>query len=200
MVKCDSLTTNTVEMEEIRSRAVASFLGFALGDALGAAVEFMTSGEIKARYGVLCEMVGGGWLRLRPGQVTDDTEMSLCIARAVSRCGTWDLAAIATQFAAWLKTKPIDVGDTCRRGIRNFMLTGKLETPPNQWDGGNGALMRMAPVALATLGDSELLDCRAVEQAHLTHIPTPGDEAGLRKLGVNLTSDPLFASKYLFED
>ena len=36
-------------------------------------------------------------------------------------------------------------------------------------------------------------------EAHLTHIPTPGDEAGLRKLGVNLTSDPLFASKYLFE-
>jgi len=37
-------------------------------------------------------------------------------------------------------------------------------------------------------------------EAHLTHIPTPGDEAGLRKLGVNLTSDPQFASKYLFED
>ena len=37
-------------------------------------------------------------------------------------------------------------------------------------------------------------------EAHLTHIPSPGDEAGLRKLGVNLTSDPLFASKYLFED
>ncbi len=36
-------------------------------------------------------------------------------------------------------------------------------------------------------------------EAHLTHIPTPGDEAGLRKLGVNLTSDPRFASKYLFE-
>ena len=36
-------------------------------------------------------------------------------------------------------------------------------------------------------------------EAHLTHIPTPGDEAGLRKLGVNLTSDPQFASKYLFE-
>jgi uncharacterized protein (UPF0371 family) len=33
---------------------------------------------------------------------------------------------------------------------------------------------------------------------HLTHIPTPGDAAGLRKLGVNMTSDPEFASKYLF--
>jgi len=35
-------------------------------------------------------------------------------------------------------------------------------------------------------------------QMHLTHVPTPGDEAGLRKLGINLTSDPAFASKRLF--
>jgi uncharacterized protein (UPF0371 family) len=35
-------------------------------------------------------------------------------------------------------------------------------------------------------------------QMHLSHVPTPGDEAGLRKLGVNLTSDPVFASKRLF--
>jgi len=33
---------------------------------------------------------------------------------------------------------------------------------------------------------------------HLTHIPSPGDAAGLRKLGVNMTSEPEFASKYLF--
>jgi uncharacterized protein (UPF0371 family) len=35
-------------------------------------------------------------------------------------------------------------------------------------------------------------------QMHLTHLPTPGDEAGLRKLGVNLTSDPVYATKRLF--
>jgi uncharacterized protein (UPF0371 family) len=33
---------------------------------------------------------------------------------------------------------------------------------------------------------------------HMTHIPTPGDEAGLKKLGVNATSDPNFPSKALF--
>jgi uncharacterized protein (UPF0371 family) len=35
-------------------------------------------------------------------------------------------------------------------------------------------------------------------EVHMTHMPTPGDEAGLRKLGVNLTSDPYFATKNLF--
>ena len=35
-------------------------------------------------------------------------------------------------------------------------------------------------------------------EMHLTHIPTPGDEAGLRKLGINLTSEPAFATSNLF--
>ena len=42
----------------------------------------------------------------------------------------------------------------------------------------------------------ELKNC----EVHLTHIPTPGDEAGLRKLGVNITSDPNFSTKSLFLD
>jgi len=37
-------------------------------------------------------------------------------------------------------------------------------------------------------------------EVHMTHIPTPGDEAGLRRLGVNLTSDPNFSTKDLFVD
>jgi uncharacterized protein (UPF0371 family) len=35
-------------------------------------------------------------------------------------------------------------------------------------------------------------------EVHMTHIPTPGDEAGFRKLGVNLTSDADFSTKRLF--
>jgi len=35
-------------------------------------------------------------------------------------------------------------------------------------------------------------------ELHITHIPTPGDDAGLRRLGVNLTSDPNFSTKNLF--
>lgn len=49
-----------------------------------------------------------------------------------------------------------------------------------------------AELAMAKL--KELRDC----EVHVTHIPSPGDEAGLKRLGVNLTSDPNFASKNLF--
>jgi ADP-ribosyl-[dinitrogen reductase] hydrolase len=164
---------------ELLNRGRAVLLGGAVGDALGAPVEFMTPGEIAAKYGRLSEMVGGGWLRLKPGQITDDTEMTLCLARGIVNSAGWNLNAIASEFAAWLKSKPIDVGDTCRRGIRNFMLRGQLEGPPNQWDAGNGALMRLTPVALFTLGCDELLQKYSVEQGHLTHNHPLSDAACL---------------------
>ncbi|QWV95366.1 ADP-ribosyl-[dinitrogen reductase] hydrolase [Geomonas oryzisoli] len=164
---------------DVISRARGAFIGLAVGDALGAPVEFMTRGEIKDKYGVLKEMVGGGWLRLKPGQVTDDTEMSLCLARAIVKEGGWNLQAAADNLAGWLKSKPIDVGDTCRRGIRNYMLRGILETPPNEWDGGNGAAMRTLPVALCTVGNDLLLDRLTLEQAHLTHNHPYSDSASI---------------------
>jgi uncharacterized protein (UPF0371 family) len=51
------------------------------------------------------------------------------------------------------------------------------------------------PAAQAAI--EKLKDLNGCE-VHVTHIPTPGDAAGLRKLGVNLTSDPDFATKFLF--
>jgi len=37
-------------------------------------------------------------------------------------------------------------------------------------------------------------------EVHMTHIPRPGDEAGLRRLGINLTTEPNFSSKNLFQE
>ena len=165
--------------EAVRERARGCLLGLAVGDALGATTEFMTPREIRAGYKVQRQVIGGGWLHLKPGQVTDDTELSLCIARALTAKGSWDLAAIAEEFAGWLRSKPIDVGATCRRGIRDYMLKGQLETPYNEWDAGNGGAMRMAPVALFCLGDEELLARCAVAQARLTHNHPLSDAASL---------------------
>jgi ADP-ribosyl-[dinitrogen reductase] hydrolase len=169
----------TLPLDDLLTRGRAVLLGGAVGDALGAPLEFMTAGEIATKYGRLDEMVGGGWLRLKPGQVTDDTEMTLCVARGVAATGSWNLEVVATEFARWLKSKPIDIGDTCRRGIRNFMLKGCLETPPNEWDAGNGALMRMGPPALLALGDDALLQQYTLEMAHLTHNNPVSDAACL---------------------
>jgi len=49
----------------------------------------------------------------------------------------------------------------------------------------------------AKVAMEKLKDLRGCEM-HSTHIPTPGDEAGLRRLGLNITSEPHFSSKSLF--
>ncbi|HOF42064.1 MAG TPA: DUF1846 family protein, partial [Candidatus Hydrogenedentes bacterium] len=49
----------------------------------------------------------------------------------------------------------------------------------------------------AQIAIEQLVNLRGCDM-HTTHIPTPGDEAGLRTLGVNLTSDALFASDNLY--
>jgi ADP-ribosyl-[dinitrogen reductase] hydrolase len=158
-----------LDREIVLDRARAAFLGVALGDALGATTEFLLPGEIRYKYKVHNKITGGGWLHLKPGKVTDDTEMSLCIARAIDETGGWDAARIMEHFAAWLKSKPIDVGATCRRSISRYIVKGEMGKAYNEWDAGNGAAMRMAPVALFTLGDEALLTRLAVEQARLTH-------------------------------
>jgi ADP-ribosyl-[dinitrogen reductase] hydrolase len=155
-------------LQDVEHRAIASLIGAAIGDALGATTEFMTPNEIQQTYGVLRDIVGGGWLRLSPGQVTDDTQMALCIARSIAARG-WCLEDVADRFVEWLRSRPLDVGSTCRRGIRRYMTHATLCGPRLDDDAGNGAVMRVAPVALGSLGNAPLLLKWATEQAHVTH-------------------------------
>ncbi len=168
------MTSLTVE-----NRALAAFLGFAIGDALGATVEFMTSREIAAQYGVHREIIGGGWLRLKAGRVTDDTEMSLALGRSLLRCGGLDLRDVCEEFAAWLKSGPIDVGNTCRRGIRRYIVHGTVEGAFAPGDAGNGAAMRVLPVALATFGDPGKAEAWTLGQGRATHHHPLSDSACL---------------------
>ncbi len=151
-------------------RAIAAYLGLAIGDALGATVEFMTPREIAAQYRVHDTLRGGGWLHLKPGQVTDDTTMSLALGDAILAQGKVDALAAAQAFDAWMRAKPVDIGNTVRRNLLQFRRTGIPEAPYSDHDAGNGAAMRVLPVALATFGQAEAsvrAACRA--QAHVTH-------------------------------
>lgn len=151
-------------------RGIAAYLGLAIGDALGATVEFMTPREIRARHRVHTELSGGGWLRLKPGQVTDDTTMSLALGEAILAAGGVDAASAASAFDAWMRAKPIDIGNTVRRNLIAYRRTGRPEAPPSKYDAGNGAAMRVLPVALACHGRPEATVIAASRaQAHVTH-------------------------------
>ena len=168
-------------------RALGAYLGLAIGDALGATVEFMTPREIQHRFaaqgGVHRNLIGGGWLKLAPGQVTDDTTMSLALGDALlrgERAGRpFDTRLIAEAFLAWWRGKPVDCGNTCRRGILRFLQQGGVSGEPNDGDAGNGALMRNLPVALATLGDDAAFERVSIAQAHVTHHHPLSDAAVL---------------------
>jgi ADP-ribosyl-[dinitrogen reductase] hydrolase len=161
-----------------RYRAVGAYLGLAVGDALGATVEFMTPREIQARHGVHKDIAGGGWLNLKPGQVTDDTEMSLALGSSILENGGLSARAAAKAFSDWMASKPVDMGHTVRRGVARFRRTGETEVPESETDGGNGACMRTLPVALAGLGAPPADVDEAVKlQAHITH-NNPLSDAG----------------------
>ena len=147
------------------NRVLGSLVGHAVGDALGATVEFMSQQEIAETHGVHREMIGGGWLDLEPGQVTDDTEMMLCLAESlVDRNGIVDLKDMAERLRAWYEDDPVDVGHTVRAGLHRYCRTGELERPSGDQQAGNGALMRVLPMLLAEVG-LELV----AEHCHLTH-------------------------------
>lgn len=176
-----------MDPRRLLDRCLGAYLGLALGDALGATVEFMTPREIVHRFaregGVHDQIVGGGWLKLAPGAVTDDTTMSLALGDALlegeRRGRPFDTTLIAEHFVRWWRGRPVDCGNTCRRGIRRYLADGSLQGPPNEGDGGNGALMRNLPVAIATLGDDSAFERVSLAQARFTHHHPLSDAAVL---------------------
>jgi ADP-ribosyl-[dinitrogen reductase] hydrolase len=182
--------SDPLNSQDLLDRALGAYLGFAIGDALGATVEFMRPREIALQYGVHRDIVGGGWLKLSGGQVTDDTTMSLALGTALLQGGSAALVrhaqgddalvrSIGDAYVQWFKGKPVDCGNTCRRGILRFLHEGTLEGSFNPGDGGNGALMRNLPAVFATLGNDADFERLSIAQAHLTHHHPLSDAATL---------------------
>jgi ADP-ribosyl-[dinitrogen reductase] hydrolase len=141
-----------------------------VGDALGATTEFLTPREIKEKYGVHENIIGGGWLRLKAGQVTDDTEMSLALGNSILVHHGVEAEAVAKAFSEWMRKKPIDIGNTVRRGIVHYRHSGEVSVAVNEFDAGNGACMRSLPVALfyCNAPDNERIQASR-RQSHTTH-------------------------------
>lgn len=94
-------------------RCEGAMIGVAIGDALGAPLEFLSAGTIRRRHGIVREMIGGGWLSVEPGEVTDDTQMTLAVAEGIALGKPEALVHIGENFLTWYATRPKDVGGTC---------------------------------------------------------------------------------------
>lgn len=130
-------------------------MGIAVGDALGAPLEFMQQEEIEEQYGQVESMIGGGWLNLKPGQVTDDTMMTLCVARGILANPNNPVDEIGQEFVRWYEGNPPDIGNSCKVSIQLYLEQGdwheasKAAHHSLKKSGGNGSLMRTLPIAFA---------------------------------------------------
>lgn len=111
---------NTID--KIQDRIRGALYGVAIGDAMGGPLEFLDANEIKMRYGQVREMIGGGWLNLKPGEVTDDTQMTLCVAEGILENPSDPVQTIGRRFIEWYDSKPKDIGNTCALAIRKVKL------------------------------------------------------------------------------
>jgi len=151
-------------------------LGIAAGDALGATVEFMSPEAIAATIGVHREIVGGGWLHLAAGEVTDDTQMALCIARSLVEKQRFDADDIAANFVEWYRSDPKDIGNTTRHalelldaGVPWQEAGARTHEAMRPRDASNGSIMRCAPIALAAWRDAEMNARHSADSSRITH-------------------------------
>ena len=169
-------------------RIKGALYGVAVGDALGAPVEFMSAKEIRHVHGQVCDMMSGGWLNVQPGEVTDDTQMTLAVAEGIAANPDHPVGEIGKRFIAWADGGPKDIGGTCALSIQNAkkLLLDGLE-PEAAWSkagktaahqnhgrsGGNGALMRTVYTGLYYNGQ-EVIDMTAdiTEMTHADDIST----------------------------
>jgi ADP-ribosylglycohydrolase len=151
-----------IDRQAITDRQRGTLLGLAVGDALGAAVEFEPPGT----FPPVTSFRGGGPHGLAPGEWTDDTSMALALADSVASVG-WDLNDQARRYVAWWRKGEysvngccFDIGFTTRRALSRFERTGDARTSgdPSEQASGNGSIMRLAPVSIryASLFPDEL--------------------------------------------
>ncbi len=175
------------------SRAQGCLLGQLCGDALGAIVEFMDADQIRARYpeGVR-HLIASPVHKALPGQLTDDSEMALALARSLVARGEFDTPSVRNAYLAWLESQPPDAGGTVLNGLIG------MHNPGSQ---ANGALMRVSPLGIFGARHSVDDVARwAEEEAAITHVhPVCQDASALFAAAIaetireGLTRDEVYA-------
>jgi len=133
-------------------RSRGALIGLAVGDALGAAVEFKRPGT----FALVTGYRGGGPHGLEPGQWTDDTSMALALADSITSVG-WDLNDQVNRYVEWwtegkysVNGRCFDIGVTTRRALHKFLDKADARTSGDDSESasGNGSIMRLAPVPI----------------------------------------------------
>lgn len=162
-------------------RARGALLGSAIGDALGAPLEGLTSAQIQAHYGLVDDFVDGSaaWKRKPyrwrlPGLYSDDTQQALVLADVLLACGEIDPERTAALYLALATPPGMYVG--AHRGVgRSFRMViealrqGASPRDTGQPSAGPGAATRIAPLAIFFAGQPEALFEAVMAASLITH-------------------------------
>ncbi len=162
-------------------RVRGCLLGMAVGDALGAPLEGLSSQQIKSHYGRVWDYVDGvrAWKRKPhrwrlPGLYSDDTQQALALCDVLLEAGRVDQERLADLYLGLMTPKGSFVG--AHRGIgRSFRkvleaLEGGMPAGScGQPGAGIGAAMRIAPVALFFRDATEPLFKAVMDSSLITH-------------------------------
>ncbi len=127
-----------------------ALLGALCGDAAGAVLEFM-GGEVTPSLAARAlTFPGGGVWAVAPGQVTDDGELTLSLARALAGQDAYPREVVARRYRDWFASSPFDVGGTTAAalsghagrmvGLADVMEAQAVRRSPDSK--ANGSLMR----------------------------------------------------------
>jgi ADP-ribosylglycohydrolase len=155
-------------LQEYRGKYQGTLVGGAIGDALGRPAEGRWPEKIQARYGVLKDFQPWrGWKGGPKGTITDDTQMSMCVAETLVEHGHLDPEDLARRFVDWL---PIGRGKgrSCTAAVLR-LTEGIPWYEAGVASAGNGAAMRAAPVGLRYPCDVSALRRDAALSAVVTH-------------------------------
>lgn len=160
-------------MQKIYERICGGLIGLAVGDALGAPIEFKRPGTFQ----LITEMTTGGRGRLPLGHWTDDTAMALCLADSLIHCGGFNAHDQMDRYLAWFYTghnsstgKAYGIGQTTYKSLQRYRKTNNPfagETSPRS--AGNGSLMRLAPIPFYYHGNIYDTVHYAGESSRTTH-------------------------------
>lgn len=162
---------------------MGGLFGVACGDALGGTLEFTSKEEGEKLYGYHKDIIGGGRLGLRPGDVTDDTTMAIAVAEGILENPELPINAVGRNFVEWYNTNPPDIGMTCRYAIDKYTRCGDwkeaslyVHKATNGMTAGNGTLMRCIPAALYYKNYDKMVEVTK-EQSIMTHYDKKASEA-----------------------
>lgn len=135
-----------------KEQFLGSLIGLAVGDCVGAAIEFSPPGLFEP----VTDMMGGGPHRLQPGEWTDDTSMALCLAESLIECNGFDADDQMKRYLRWYKEgylsstgECFDIGIATREALNQYMETGDPYSGSiDPFSAGNGSIMRLSPVPL----------------------------------------------------